>query len=193
LNSSRILVHFAPAPQAMDFVYVKNTFLEVVAITDESARPRSNSCSAICSRITCAAKELVLAEPRVRNEEIDADEDMDSSTSWSAQSCNSGSEPFMTDVLLPVDPTEASSKSRTDEAVAEERNQEKKNRPCKGKRNRYKKLVQRLETQISENPEIFDIDQVVLPPSLQANHSQRLKLIDRMERYKNRALTSHGG
>jgi len=174
----------------MDSVSVQNTVVEVVPITDESMRPPSRSCSAICSRSTSAAKELVLTEPpRVRKEEIDVDEDMDLSTPWSAQSCNSGSESFMSDGLLPVDPTEASPESRTAEPVAEEKNQAKKSRPCKSKRNRYKNLVHRLEKQISENPEVFRMDQVVLPPSIQANGTQRLKLIGRMERYQNRALT----
>jgi len=195
LNSSRIMVAFTHAPlQAMEFIYVKNTFLDEVPITDESMRPRSRSCPPICSRSICAPKELVLTEPpRVRNQEIDAEEDMDFSTSWSAQSCNSGSKPFMIDVLLPVDPNEAASTSSTAEPVAEKTDQGKKTRPCKAKRNRYKKLVHKLQTEISDNPEVFRMDQIDFPPSLQANESQRLKLIDRMERYQNRVLTSHGG
>jgi len=173
---------------------VKNTFLEVIQITDASIRRRSRSCPAMCSRKKYAANELVLTQPpHVRSEELDADEDMDSLTSWPAQSCNRGGEPFMIDVFLPVDHGEASSNSWTAEPVAEEQNQAKKCRPCKGKRNRYKKMVDRLQKQISENPEVFRMDQVVLPPSLQANDRQRLRLFDRLKRHQHKVLTSHGG
>jgi len=173
---------------------VKNTFLEVISITEEDMRPRSKSCSIIREMTNCAAKELVLTEaPGVRNKELDADEDMEFSTSSSRQSCTNGREPCRVEVFVPADQIEASSKSSTDEPAAEEQNQETKRRPCKGKRNRYKRLVHRLQAEISEKPEFFTMDEVVLPPSLQANDCQRRKLIDRMERYQHRVLTSSGG
>jgi len=171
---------------------VRNTFLDVIQITDESIRRRSRSCPAISSRSKCAPNELVLTElPHVRSEELDTDEDMDSSTAWSAQSCNRGREPFMIDVFLPVDHSEASSNSWTAEPVAEEQNQAKRARACKAKRNRYKRLVDRLQKQISDNPVVFSMDEVVLPPSLQTNDRQRLKLLDRLKSYQHKVLTSN--
>jgi len=180
-------------PQAMQLVCVKNTFLDEVKITDERTRLRSRSCPEICSRSTCATIELVLTEPpRVRSEELDSDEDMDLSTLWSARSRNRGREPFMMEVFQPIDHSEESSNSWSAEPVAEELNQAKKSRPCKAKRNRYKRLVDRLQRQICENPEVFTMDQVALPPSLQANDRQRLRLIDRLIVYRNEVLTAHG-
>jgi len=62
-------------------------------------------------------------------------------------------------------------------------------RPCKAKRDRYKNLVRRLEIQILANPDLFDVDKINLPPSLQANDKQRQKLIQRLLRFKNQAKT----
>jgi len=189
LNSSWLSLH--SQPQAMEIVCVRNTFLDVIPTTDESIRLRSRSCPAICSRNKCAPSGLLLTEPpRVSGQQLDADEDMDFSTSLSARSCNMGREPVIIDV---VDHSDASSNSWTAEPVVEEQNQAKKSRPCKGKRNRYKKLVDRLQRQISENPVVFAMDQVDLPPSLQANDRQRLRLIDRLKSYQHKVLTSHGG
>jgi len=148
--------------------------------------------SAPCLRTKDAARGLVLTEPpRVTNTVFDVDEDVELSTSWSRLGCSRGREPFMVDVSVPGDRIEASSKSSTEDTAAEE--QTKKKRPSKGKRDRYSKLIQRLQTQISENPEGFTFDEVVLPPSLQANDKQRLKLIEQMERYQHAVLTSPGG
>jgi len=98
----------------------------------------------------------------------------------------------MVDVSVQSDRPEASSISSTEDSAAEEQNQTNKKRPGKGKRDRYNKLIQRFQTQISENPEGFAIDEIVLPPSLQANDKQRLKLIEQMERYQVAVLTSSG-
>jgi len=103
----------------------------------------------------------------------------------------SGKEHFRVDVCVPLDPIDVSCDSSTEILGAEERDQvQKMPRPCKGKRNRYKKLVQRLQTQIMANPGGFTMDDIVLPPNLLANHTQRLKLIDRMKRYQQEVLTS---
>jgi len=184
---------FPPPTRAMEFVGLKNTFLETISSTEESMRSRSKSCSIDPVRTKCAAKELVLTEPPcVKNKELDTDDDMELPTYWSRQSCTNGREPFRVDVVVPVHQIEvASSKASTDEPAADAE-EKKKSRPCKGKRHRYKKLVHRLQKKISENPEVFTMDEVVLPPSLQANANQRLKLIDRMERYQNKVLTPYG-
>jgi len=141
----------------------------------------------------CCQGACVDRTPRVANTVVDVDEDMELSTSWSRQGCTNGREPFMVDVSVPGDRIETSSKSSTEDTAADEQNQTNKKRPSKGKRDRYNKLIQRLQTQISENPEAFTIDEVVLPPSLQANDKQRLKLIEQMERYHHAVLTSIGG
>jgi len=95
-------------------------------------------------------------------------------------------EHFTVDVCAPLDPIDVSCNSST----AEEQDQWKKMRPCKGKRDRYKKLVQRLQTQIKANPGVFTMDDIVLPPSLHANPTQRLKLINQMKKYQRKVLAS---
>jgi len=63
-------------------------------------------------------------------------------------------------------------------------------RPCRAKRNRFQKLVNRLEAQILEDPEGFTMDKVALPPSLLNNQGERQKLIDLMETFQQKTLTS---
>jgi len=157
-------------------------------------RSRSTPCSVARLRTNDAARRLVLTEPpHVGSTVFDVDEDLELSTSWSRRGCTNGRESFMVDVSVPGDRLEISSKSSTEDTTAEEQNQTNKKRPSKGKRDRYNKLIQRLKTQISENPEGFTIDEVVLPPSLQVNDKQRLKLIEQMEHYHHAVLTSIGG
>jgi len=57
-------------------------------------------------------------------------------------------------------------------------------RPCKGKRDRYKKLVKRIELQILDHPDSFNLSPVSLPPSLQSNDKQREKLMQRMLKFQ---------
>jgi len=56
-------------------------------------------------------------------------------------------------------------------------------RPCKGKRDRYLKLVGRLTNQIDLDPDNFDINAVDLPPSVATDEATKTKLIA--------ALTAH--
>jgi len=57
-------------------------------------------------------------------------------------------------------------------------------RPCKGKRIRYKKLVERLKDEISAHPTTFQLENVVLPPSLMKNEKRRFLLMDLIERHR---------
>jgi len=72
-------------------------------------------------------------------------------------------------------------------AVAEEHGVRKPNRPCKGKRNRYKKLVKRLQIQFLEDPGFFKLETSSLLPSLQRNDKQRARLMQRMDNFTNKA------
>lgn len=63
-------------------------------------------------------------------------------------------------------------------------------RPCRAKRNRFLKLVKRLEAQVLEDPKGFSMDNVALPPSLVENHGERQKLFDLMESFQYKVLTS---
>jgi len=50
-------------------------------------------------------------------------------------------------------------------------------RPCKGKRERYRKLVGYIEKQIQTGPESFNINDVVLPPSVAQNEAAKAKFM----------------
>jgi len=53
-------------------------------------------------------------------------------------------------------------------------------RPCKGKRDRYRKLVAKLEKLIEDNPDTWDEHAVELPPSIMSNPSLRNKMMERL-------------
>jgi len=57
----------------------------------------------------------------------------------------------------------------------------KRNRPCKGKRRRFKRFVDNLKNQMSEDVESFNVEEVWWPPSLEANDRKRQQLIKLME------------
>jgi len=67
-------------------------------------------------------------------------------------------------------------------AVADEHGV-KPNRPCKGKRNRYKKFVKRLQIQFLEDPSSFKLETISLPSSLQKNDNLQARLMHRMENF----------
>lgn len=53
-------------------------------------------------------------------------------------------------------------------------------RPCKGKRDRYRQLVARMEQMIECDPDGFDDKQLNLPPSIAGNHVLKAKLMTKM-------------
>jgi len=57
-------------------------------------------------------------------------------------------------------------------------------RPCKGKRMRYKKFVERLKREISADPETFSIKSVTFPPNLEENLQKQERLINHMMSYQ---------
>jgi len=57
-------------------------------------------------------------------------------------------------------------------------------RPCKGKRSRYQKFVRGLKEKIVENPDTFDIQSVVLLPSLLLHAERREKLLSMIEDFQ---------
>jgi len=57
-------------------------------------------------------------------------------------------------------------------------------RPCKGKRLRYQKLVVRLKSELLASPKTFDMEKVLLPPSMLQNERKRLMLIGRMDQFR---------
>lgn len=54
-------------------------------------------------------------------------------------------------------------------------------RPCKGKRDRYRKLVVRLEHEMERDPDAFDVAKVQLPPSLSSSGAAHEKLLAKLQ------------
>jgi len=69
----------------------------------------------------------------------------------------------------------------------------KQQRPCKGKRLRYRKFVQRLKRQASENPNSFDMKDVELLPSLLNHAERRERLMLYMERFQRNLKCAEDG
>jgi len=65
-----------------------------------------------------------------------------------------------------------------------------KRRPCKGKRDRYRKLVSVSMDRIDQDPEAFDVQQMELPPSIANNASLRKKITARLEMHKETVVAS---
>jgi len=62
-------------------------------------------------------------------------------------------------------------------------------RPCKGKRDRYRKLVTRLTHEVDADPEGIDLRAVDLPPSVASNENIKAKLLAQMESYRDEVIT----
>lgn len=54
-------------------------------------------------------------------------------------------------------------------------------RPCKGKRDRYRKMIVRMETMIDKNPESLPQTMANLPPSIRDDHTRKSKLMSKMQ------------
>lgn len=56
-----------------------------------------------------------------------------------------------------------------------------KQKPCKGKRDRYRKLITRLASEIECDPYSFSVEALQLPPSIASNEAARAKLLSKMQ------------
>jgi len=67
-----------------------------------------------------------------------------------------------------------------------------KSRPCKGKRLRYKKFIDRLQDTVINTPHLMDIQSVEWPPSLQNDVQKQLKLMVHLTELKLQQLKIQG-
>lgn len=61
-------------------------------------------------------------------------------------------------------------------------------RPCKGKRDKYRKHWEELKNQVEENPAEFDPEKVELPASISTYDRLRAKLVTRLKTHKTNVL-----
>jgi len=63
-------------------------------------------------------------------------------------------------------------------------------RPCKGKRLRRKKFVEKMKAEIAAHMDTFDMGEVSWPPSLAHSCKQRQTVIRRLENYQQQVLSA---
>jgi len=61
-------------------------------------------------------------------------------------------------------------------------------RPCKGKRQRHQKFMDRMKTMAQDNPHNFNIEDVELPPSIEASEALKAKVAAKVQMYKTQVL-----
>jgi len=82
--------------------------------------------------------------------------------------------------------------ARADEPACGKKRRKMRSRPCKGKRSRYNKFVERLRDTAMEAPHLIDIQSVVWPPSLQNDQQKQLKLMTYLTECKLQQLKLQG-
>jgi len=65
-------------------------------------------------------------------------------------------------------------------------------RPCKGKRLRYKKFVERLIDNVMTSPHVMNVQSIDWPPSLQNDFQKQQRLMMKLAEYKLRQLKVQG-
>jgi len=138
------------------FVMVKNTFIEVVMASECTAPRRQHSCP-----------------PQSHQSKGPG---CDSDRTWMSTTH------FIPTCAASIQDKDSHGESARETAVTKEPGK-KRYRPCKGKRLRYKRFVERLHMQVAMDGESFNMDQVLWPPSLQADDKKRQKLIRCMENF----------
>jgi len=80
----------------------------------------------------------------------------------------------------------------TSEPAPGQNRRRKKNRPCKGKRLRYKKCLERLTDNVMTSPHLMDVQSVGWPPSLQNDFQKQQKLMMQLTEHKLQQLKTLG-
>lgn len=69
-------------------------------------------------------------------------------------------------------------------------NRQRRSRPCKAQRNRYRKSARHLEEWVVQSPETFDADALLLPPSIASRPHVKKKLMSRLLTLRSEVLSS---
>jgi len=153
---------------------VRHTFIEVAVVSEHKRHARCQSCPPS------------IWKGRSETNRQGIDQDRTSTYLWQEQASVIG-------WALPGTSasTHNSEQSQSDENMCNSKAgqcKKRQSRPCKGKRLRFRKFVESLKTHIDSKVEFFDIEEVVWPPSLEANDRKRQRLIQRIKQYQRQAL-----
>jgi len=157
-------------------------------------RSRNRSCPIALQRSTCKPEQKQPTELlHIRSDNLILDVDTELPNPFLRQSYTKDRETFQKAASASCDP---GAESCADESPAAKQDQvaksQKKSRPCREKRERYRKFVHRLKEQALANPLSFSMDKVEFPQSLLINHDQRSKLIKHIQSYQHEVLKSVG-
>jgi len=158
----------------MLFAFVRHTFIEVAVASEHKKHARCQSCP----------PNIWKGRPETNRQAVE--QDTTSTYLWQEQASIIG----WTHSGSSASPHN-SDQSQSDENPCNSnaaQHKKRPSRPCKGKRLRFRKFVERLKTQIDSKVEFFDIEEVAWPPSLEINDKKRQLLIQRIEQYQHKAL-----
>jgi len=161
----------------MLFAYVKHTFIKAQRPQEHQNHARCQSCP----------PNIWKGRPETNRQAVE--QDTTSTYLWQEQASIIGWTRSGSSASTPNSDQSQSDDNQCNSNVAQRKKKHSRpSRPCKGKRLRFKKFVERLKTQIDSKVEFFDIEEVAWPPSLEINDKKRQLLIQRIEQYQHKAL-----
>jgi len=169
-----------PLLQALSFskatmlcALVKHTFTEVTVATENATRARCQSCPPDFWR------------GKSGTEKQGFDQKSRWAYTWQNQASIIGWMPPRTSASTHSSEQSGCANEGTCSPSVRQRHQRcSRHRPCKGKRLRSRKFMERLKTDIDDDVEFFNIQEVVWPPNLLADEKRRQHVIQRMEEYQ---------
>jgi len=152
---------------------VKHTFIEVTVATENATRARCQSCPPDFWR------------GKSGTEKQGFDQKSRWAYTWQNQASIIGWMPPRTSASTHSSEQSGCANEGTCSPSVRQRHQRcSRHRPCKGKRLRSRKFMERLKTDIDDDVEFFNIQEVVWPPNLLADEKRRRHIIQRMKEYQ---------
>jgi len=156
-------------------VSVKNTFIEVSFAGEPKGPLRCHSCPPKRSQDKCIM------------EKDDVDQDQGVNQVELKPKTLGSMAPIP---LVLTHDSEAPMTSEEDQCEANDANHtnKRRSRPCKGKRLRHRKFLERLKTEITTKAQSFSIEEIVWPPSYQDNQKRRQNVIRSLQHHQHRVV-----
>jgi len=157
---------------------VKHTFIEVTVATENTTRARCQSCPPDIRR------------GKSGTEKQGFDQNPPWTYTWQNQTSIIGwMPPRISASTDSSEPSGCGDEGTCNSRVIQRHQRRPRHRPCKGKRLRRRKLMERLKTEIDGDVEFFNIQEVAWPPSLEASEKRRQRVIQEMEEYQHTVMS----
>jgi len=153
---------------------VKHTFIEVTVATENTTRARRQSCP----------PDIWRGKPGTEKQGLDQKSTW--TYTWQNEASIIGWMPPRTSASTHCnEQSGCADEGMCNSRVRQRHRKGSGHRPCKGKRLRFRKFMERLKTYIDGDVEFFNIQEVSWPPSLEADEKRRQHIIQIMEEYQN--------